>query len=88
MPPPSNPYTGRHTIKNQGQGLEIDIAQAVAPTRHLDSVRTQGHVCHRSTDHLLPALSPGLCAAPFLPETPWVAAARGAIFIHVDEQGG
>lgn len=24
MPPPSNPYTGRHTIKNQGQGLEIE----------------------------------------------------------------
>lgn len=35
-----------------------------------------------------PGRSPGLCFAPFLLETAWVAAATGAIFIKVDSPGG
>ena len=35
-----------------------------------------------------PGRSPGLCFAPFLLETGWVAAATGAIFIKVDSPGG
>lgn len=63
----------------QAESFQISLWAPCAPK----GVPTDG-----GADHLPPAGSPGLCVAPFLLETPRVAAARESIFIKVDAPGG